>query len=251
MSKILILSHLGLGDNIFCIAIINYFLKQQLIVHYICKSRNESNFKLFFEKNSNLSLISVKNDKEAHKYISKNKKLYDKILKSGFHIKGSNINSFPFFQYDDIDLSRNILKTDFSIPDTEESYNLFENVKNIPYIVVNNQSSLGSIFNIDKELNKYKINPDDILVINTQTNYYNKEHKYYGLAQPFVFQKLIHYKKTLIHAERILISDSSMFCLAVQLELKNTSENKVYMKYRDLDFNTLLNFYDNKFTIGN
>lgn len=252
MRKVLILSHLGLGDNIFCIAMINYLLKEQFIVHYICKSHNISNFELFFEENKNLSLITVNDDKEARKYVLQYGKMYDSILRSGCHKgKSSNTKTFPFFQYDDSNLSRNILKTDFTIPNTELSDNLFEFVKDISYVVVNNQSSIGNIFNIDKELSKYQIDPEVTLVINTQTNYYDKEHKFHSIAQPFVFQKLIHYKKTIINAEKLLLSDSSMFCLAIQLDLKNKSENIVYLKYKKLDFNTLLKFYNNKFIIGN
>ena len=190
--KILLLSHLGLGDNIFCISMILYYLKQNYIVHYICRKNNVSNFELFFENNLNLSIISVKDNNEAYIYINKNKNLYVDILKSGIHCSnGTNLNSFPFFQYDDIKLSRNILKEYFTIPDTSKSNNLYELIKNYSYIVVNNQSSCGTLFNIELEFKKYNINPENFLIINTQTNYYKEDHIYFPIAQYFVFQNLI------------------------------------------------------------
>ena len=250
MDRILILSHLGLGDNIFCIAMINFALEHSK-VDYICRTHNITNFQQFFDKNPNLSLISVKHHSETPDYINKNKHLYKRILISGCHSgKGTNIKAFPFFQYDDINISRDILKTHFSIPDTHKSEELFESVKSLSYIIVNNKSSSGSIFNVDTELSKYKIDPNNTLIINTQTNYYKKGHKYYSIAETFVFQKLIDYKKTLIHAQKILISDSSMFCLAIQLKL-NSRENKVYVRDKSFDWNSLLNFYDKKFSLGN
>ena len=107
--KILILSHLGLGDNIFCISMINYYLKNNFIVHYVCKKHNLINFQLFFEKNQNLKFIDVNNDKEAHLFIQENQKKYKRILKSVLHTINSKLYNFPFFQYDDIGLERNIL----------------------------------------------------------------------------------------------------------------------------------------------
>jgi len=251
MNKILILSHLGLGDNIFCIPMIIYYLNLNYIVHYICAANNMANFKLFFEKSLQLSIISVKDANEARIYIDINKNSYNEILKSGVFksLNPSNLKSFPFFQYDDIHLSRNILKQYFVVPDTQKSEELFEYVKNYSYVVINNQSSTGGVFNIETELNKYNIDPNNTLIINTQTNYYTKENKYYSIAQHFVFKNLIDYKKTLVNAKKILLSDSSMFCLAIQLEL-NSRENKVYVRGGDTDWKTLLNFYDNKFTLG-
>ena len=228
-----------------------YYLKHNYTVHYICKKHNLINFELFFEKNLNLSIISVKDDNEAYIYIDTYKNLYTNILKSGVHCSnGTNLNSFPFFQYDDIQLSRNILKQYFNIPDTSKSNDLYELIKNYSYIVVNNQSSGGTLFNIDLEFKKHNINPEKFLIINTHENYYKEDHIYFPITQHFVFQKLIDYKKILIHASNIFITDSSMFCLTIQLELKY-KQHKLYIRDNNSEWNNVLQFYDNKFIILN
>lgn len=258
MNRVFILSHLGLGDNIFCISMINCLL-QNYKVDYICKKRNLDNFQSCLTNQTNLTLIPIQYDIDAYKYIIKNKDLYKTILISGSHRKNllsknnnteTNLESFPFFQYDDISLPREILKQCFTVPETPKSEELFESVKHLPYIVVTNDSSIGFVFDIDSELTKYSIDPNNTLIINTQCNYYKKEHKFHSIAEPFVFQKLIDYKKTLINAEKILISDSSMFCLAIQLNLKSR-DNNVYVRSKSNDWNTLLNFYDKKFVVAN
>jgi hypothetical protein len=53
-----------------------------------------------------------------------------------------------------------------------------------------------------------------------------------------------------MNAEKILISDSSMFCLAIQLNLKSR-DNNVYVRSKSNDWNALLNFYDKKFVVAN
>lgn len=248
--KILILSHLGLGDNIFCIPMINYYLKNSFKVHYICKKHNLINFQLFFDKNQNLKFINVNNDKEAILFIQENEKNYIKILRSGVHTINSKKYNFPFFQYDDIGLERNILKNYFTIPETLNSKKLYILVKNMKYIIVNNQTSHGEIFNINLELSKYKIDIDNFLIINTQKNFYNNDHKYFSLAQNFVFQKLVDYSILLKYAEKIFISDSSMFCLAIQLNLINKNHH-VYLRNKKIKWYNLLGFYGNKFIISN
>ena len=248
--KILILSHLGLGDNIFCISMINYYLKNNFIVHYICKKHNLINFQLFFDKNKNLKIIDVKNDKEAHLFIKNNEKNYKNILKSGVHSKNSKLYNFPFFQYDDIGLERNILKNYFTIPETLNSKKLYILVKNMKYIIINNQTSHGEKFNINTELSKYKIDINKFLIINTQKNFYNNDHKYFSLAQNFVFQKLIDYSLLLKYAEKIFITDSSMFCMATQLNLINKNHH-LYLRNKKMKWDNLVSFYGNKFIISN
>ena len=259
MKKILIFSHLGLGDNIFCISMILYYLKKNYEVHYFCRKHNIHNFTIFFKHNENkknLLLIPIKSGKSALSYIKEYKKLYNHIFRSGYSNNSildhprKNINNFPFFQYDDINLSRNILKEYFRIPVTKTSCKLYDKVKNINYIIVNNQTSDGELFNINSILSRYNIDIDKYLIINTQKNFYNKKHEYFSLAQHFVSRHLIDYSLILKYASKIIISDSSMFCLAIQLDLIN-KEHYVYVRNKNNRWDDLLKFYDNKFIISN
>ena len=142
------------------------------------------------------------------------------------------------------------VKNYFTIPETLNSKKLYILVKNMKYIIVNNQTSHGEKFNINTELSKYKIDINKFLIINTQKNFYNNDHKYFSLAQNFVFQKLIDYSLLLKYAEKIFITDSSMFCLAIQLNLIN-KDHYVYLRNKKMKWENLLSFYKNTFIISN
>lgn len=253
INKIIVISNLGLGDNIFSISLIRFFLENYQ-VDFMCKKNNIENFILFFDKITNLTFIPVENKSDVDSYMNSNHHLYNRIFKSGCMMNVcSNLSIFPFFLYDDINLPRSILNEYFSIPDTKKNNDLFELIKNYSYVVINNDTSdYKNIFNIDTELKKLNINPNDTIIINTQINYYKKEHKYFNIAEQFVFQKLVDYKKTMSNAFKILISDSSLFCMTIQLNLKS-SENKLYNRPNNkfINWQELLNYYGNKFIIGN
>jgi len=56
MNTIIILSHLGLGHNIFNILLANYLSKSNK-VEFVCKKNNAKNMEYFFRDNNNISLF--------------------------------------------------------------------------------------------------------------------------------------------------------------------------------------------------
>ena len=248
MNKILIVTHLGLGDSIFCISLINYFLKQNMEIEFICKKNNVDNLKYIFQNKKKITFLEVVDKNEALKICNlKNK--YNTIYKSGIYsdkkIKSKN---FPFFIYDDINISRDILKNNFDIISTNKSIDLYSLIKDKKYIIVCNDTSKGDLFNINQELNKLNLNLDKYLIINTQKNYYTKEHPKFEIAEKFVFQKIIDYKDVLINSSKILITDSSLFCFCIQLKLKNKN-NQLYIRNKFQEWTEAIHFFDNYFKI--
>ena len=246
--KILVVTHLGLGDSLFCISLINYFLKQNMDIEFICKKNNVDNLKYIFQNIKNITFLEVVDKNEALK-ICNLKDNYIKIYKSGVYsdkkIKSKN---FPFFIYDDINISRYVLKNNFDVITTNKSIHLYSLVKDKKYIIICNNTSMGDLFNINEELNKLNLNLDEYLIINTQKNYYNKEHRYFQLSENFVFQKILDYKDLLINASKILITDSSLFCFCIQLKLKNKN-HQLYIRNKFNEWTETINFFDNYFKI--
>lgn len=254
MQNIIILSHLGLGDNIFNISLINYLLKDNNKVELICKNHNFINMNYIFENYNNFSIINVINDNEAIKICNnENNKL---ILRSGIFKENNNTNleTFPFFIYDDINISRNILKEYFYIRNSEKNNYLYSLINNKEFVFICNTNSNGIEFNILNECNKYNINIDEKIVISTTENIYDISHKFYKICEEFIYYKnnllIIDYKDILINSKLILITDSSLFCFAIQLPLKYNN-HIVYIRNSSNNFNwnDLNNFYNKKFIL--
>ena len=139
MNTIIILSHLGLGDNIFNIPLANY-LSQNNLVELVCKKQNARNMEYFLKYNKNISLLIVDQDSDISPNFGCSMEKYNQIthnktvLLSGCHISNSNINSFPFFMYDDIKMDLSIFKNNFNPINTDKSNYLYDLVKNYQYI---------------------------------------------------------------------------------------------------------------------
>ena len=123
MKEILLLSNLGLGDNIFNISAINY-LSEKYKVSVIVKKHNYEIFKNFFT-DKNIDFFIVEGDDEVNKLFG-NKLLTNynnkKILRAACHKINSNLSTFPFCFYDDINIPREILKTHFKVRNTDKQY---------------------------------------------------------------------------------------------------------------------------------
>lgn len=251
MNTIIVLSHLGLGDNILNIPLVNY-LSQNNKVELVCKKHNAKNMEYFFRNNKNVSLYIVNNDSEiSPKYNSiTNGKI---VYASGSHTQNSDILSFPFFMYNDVGININIMK-DCIYENTEKSNYLYNIINNHNYIFLCNNSSDGEVFNINNFLNENCINSNDTIIICSNKNYYDHNHKFYDIAQYFVYDinklLILDYKQTIENALINVLTDSSLFCFAIQLQIKSNN-NFLYTRpeYRHLNWNKLVNFFNKKFFI--
>lgn len=251
---VILLSHLGLGDNILNIPIVYYLLETYNNVYFVCFKHNLNNLKYIFNFDDKVKFLSF-NSSEEIKNTFKNKSqkyLNGKlILRSGLHNINSNIASFPFFMYDDLNIDRNIMKTHFKVRNTNKSLELLELIKNNKYIFVSNETSRGELFNIDKLLTQYNIDKKEILIICSNANIYNSNDKFYNIANKFVYKsndiELIDYKLVLENANFIILSDSSLFTFASFLNLNKG--NKLVTRTDSVEWNNFLSFIENKFTL--
>lgn len=238
-----LLSHLGLGDNIMCIGMVNYLTQYYDKVHVVCKSKYYNNM-LMLHKNDKINYLRVNNDENISPRFGFNKQSFDKVTSKwdvflcGLHIfDGIYHNNFPLGFYDDLEIDRNIFWTHFSINKLPESLELYKKVENIKYIVVHNISSTGKVFNSKQVIEKYGDN--SLLIINFNENEYKVGHKYYEIAQEFINKPLAYYKEVIENAEYIFLTDSSFFCLAIQLDIK--TDNCYYISRDNVCYDHLYN----------
>lgn len=255
-SKAFILTHIGLGDNITSIGAVRYLSTKYDEVYVVCKNNNIKNIKQIYSDDINIKIIGVDNDKNISPNLGCNYNYFKKITEGmelylcGCHLftkKPQLYNELPFNFYKDLDLSNNIFWDYFYIHKPIESKILYKNIKNYKYIFIHNNSSTGDVFTIDNALklirNNTNININDYLIINPCKNVYDKKHKFYELANKFIFKDICSYIDTIINSEIIILTDSSFFCLSIQLPI--ISNYCYYISRNNINYDYLYNEKNN------
>ena len=206
--KSCILTHLGLGDHIIATGAIRYFSTCYDELHVICKKKYHLNLELFFSDDDSIKLVPVEDDLEAHRLI---RTLDMPILTCGIHCGRTNFDKIPDCFYEDLNLDVYIFWKYFHLPTTNKATVLFEKVKDIPYVFIHNTASNGKMFDVKRD--EFMINPND--------NMYAQGDSYYELAESFLGHHLLHYKLLIENAKMIIMTDSSFFTMALQLDTKS------------------------------
>ncbi len=234
-----VLTHLGLGDNITAIGAVRYLSTCYDKVLVVCKEKYKKNMELFYDDDETIEIYPVINDKyispkygypyEKFKEITKNMDLY----LAGGHCITKKSNAYidlPFNFYRDMNINEKFFWTYFHVNIPSESKSLFNKLKGSNYIFIHNTSSTGNAFSIVDIENKLKFNKQEILVIDPNNNIYNKTDPFFELANEFLYHPLAFYIDVIINATKIIMTDSSFFCLSLNLPIKT---NELYLKSRD------------------
>ena len=233
-----VLTHLGLGDNITSIGAVRYLSTCYDKVIMVCKERNKKNMELFYADDESIVIHPVIDDRnisprmgfsmDAFKQITLGMDLY----LAGGHCFGrpNSYDDIPYNFYRDMKINEEYFWSYFHINTPKESHSLFEKIKNHNYIFIHNTSSNGQAFTIEEVEKKLDINRKDSLIINPCKNVYTPDDDFYELAQEFLNHPLAFYGTIIIHASKVIMTDSSFLCMALNLPIKT---NECYLKSRD------------------
>lgn len=244
MDKALLVSHNGLGDNLFMIGALRFLLNFYSEIEFLCKNKYFKNVEKFFSDepkiictgfNDNCEFEEVKRKirqeignkdiltcglhNNVFKPLISNEKFknfspepekytidYDQIKTPGFYdfIKGF---------YTDIKLNLNHFFEHYELPETEKSKKLYESVKDYYLIFIQSTSSDGKKLNLKNIMEKH-LNDDKSLLICNDENLYDKEHKNYEIANKFVYINnkdltVLDYKDVIEKSDEIYIIDSA------------------------------------------
>lgn len=233
-NKAFLLTHLGLGDHIFCIPIVRYLREFYQTVFVVCKYINHKNLILYFSDDPGIKFIPVPNDhyispkfgKTGFDNFSKLTKNLDVFMTGPAHtyFQCKDLH-FPIYFYDQLNIDRKIFWTHFKIPVLPESKNLYELLLGYKYIVIHNNSSGGKIFS--SNIIKKFYNPDEFIYINFNENEYDESHKFYEIANNFIGKPLLYYYDTIINSSAVYMTDSSFFCFSSHLPIKTSDCNLI------------------------
>jgi len=253
-----LVSHNGMGDNLYMIGALNYIKLFYKNVYFLCKSKYYKNVKLFFDPSTNIICLPFdeKNEmNEIKKIITSDKYVNDnidifvsgnhkgylknkitnkdflncKIIDKKYTIDWDTINSnnYSFIEglYKDINLNLTYYYEYFYLPSTDESKKLYESVNKYYLIFIQYKSSTGETLNISNLIKKY-INDDNSILLCNDMNLYPETHKKHPLAQHFVYNKIINYLDTIKNCDEIYLIDSCFIGIVLPLLKTNKLKTK-------------------------
>jgi hypothetical protein len=128
-------------------------------------------------------------------------------------------NDIPFNFYEDLDVDPALFFTHSRIIPAPESLELYNTIKHLPYIFISTNTSSGHVFDVEFIEKKFNIMRDSTLIISSDANVYPPDHAYYAHANRFVMLPFTHYVDTIIHASKVILTDSSICCMSFQLPI--------------------------------
>ena len=239
-TKAFVLTHLGLGDNITSIGAVRYLSTCYDKVLVVCKEHNKKNMELFYSDDETIQIYPVVNDEyisprfgfsyEKFKEMTKNMDLY----MAGSHCLTKNPEPYtdlPFNFYRDMGINDKYFREYFHINIPQESKSLFNKLNEVGnYTFIHNYASTGEVFKIEKMEKQLGFNKNHTLVVNPCINMYNKNDPFYILAQSLINHPLPFYIDIIINANKVIMVDSSFFCMAINLPLIS---KEIYLKSRE------------------
>lgn len=238
LQQAFVIGNAGLGDIITYIGMVNYLSCYYKKVFVACMISNYNQVKLFFN-NKNIIVYPINKNKYENMYnfhdMMVASKMYDiyafghygalsvdvvkytKVMKNG--IERIILYDYPQSYYDDAGIDISVMRDYFKVSYPEEIKKIYDDffVKNISYIVVHQTGS--SV--VQNFIEYYNIDINKKLVIDVEKNLYEKEHKFYNIAENFVmFPSVIYYAKLIENASEIYVIDSCIHALALVVDLK-------------------------------
>lgn len=255
-----VLTHMGLGDNICLIPAIRYLSTCYDKVIFVCTYKNKENLELIYSDDENIIMYPVFDytcispawgfDMEKFKEITKDTDLYI----SGFNMfdkKPNPFNDLPFNFYDDLNIDRNHFWNYYHIAALSKDKDLISKLENtacsdghpsgvLDYIFIHNISSNGKMFSIEEAEKIFNFDKQKILVVNPCENVYNKDDKFFHIAEQLINYPLFFYQTVIKNASKIIMTDSSFFCLTINIKTVSKKINvkpriREYYKFENLN----------------
>lgn len=269
-----LLSHNGLGDNLFMIGAVRFLLQYYENIYFLCYDIYYDNVKLFYKNNKNIVIISIKSNKEfssCQEII--NQSVYEKndVLISGCHkryLKSKITNTkllqripekkrytidydtlttsnYSFIEnfYIDIHLDLNIFFEYFELPLTIESQSYYNSLSNYDDIIFIHSKASNNKLNFSTLYNKNVMKTSTIMVCADHNVYEStrklnkKQEEKFNICNNIVNIPLIYYLNIIKNCNEIYIIDSCF--TGIILPLLKTNKLKA-TKIRIINRNKLI-----------
>jgi hypothetical protein len=232
-NKVIISTHTGLGDIINHIGALSYLssIYDEVV---LCLTTNQTKkVSDFFSHLPNVKFHEYSFDSTTHNIYYLVEKVGEELkqFESTHDIRtagyfnaiqskpASETDLVPFNFYDDLDIDPTYFYKYAHINKVPGSETLYSIVAHIPYILISPDTFSGETFSVEFVEKHFNISRDTILILCTNKNIYPEGHKYYLYANNFVMKPFLDYVDTIIHASKVIVSDSSMLCLSIHIPI--------------------------------
>ena len=210
--RCLVLGHQGMGDHLFINGAVRYLTTYYDEVCVVVKQKYLENLKMLYGSESSVTFYPIQQDSDisprfggSHDVFVALAQQYDCVYMLGYH-GTSGVTDFPLCFYDDMKMDRRIMM----------DWSFFPTLRPVgglpPYVFYHNRAS-DSVAPIPVDL-------EEKLVLNPAENMYPEGHKWHAKAQEWVGLPFFEYTDLMKKADKVLVVDSSFFCMALLLKLK-------------------------------
>lgn len=220
LKKAFLIPHYGLGDIFTAVGMVRYLATQYDEVQILVMKSTQANARLLFSDDPSVTFLITDDTSTEIQHVE---------IPDGYDILPLGVNKcspyacvdIPFCFYNDVSIPHSVFWDYFYIPTHPESLDLLRKVNELkqPYMFVHNGASDGDTFTIEDVERELSMSRNDILVINPNTNMYAEDHPWYSVVQQFIGYRVPHYKHLLQNASVVVLTDSSFFCMAVNLDV--------------------------------
>lgn len=238
----------GLGDTLTYVGMVNYITTKYNYVIVACMAVYYDQIKYFF-RNNKIKLYPINADDNTtmaqFDLMMRSSPIYDiyafghygsKIIDYNQYTKmrmdGTIVNiiyEYPISYYHDVDIPIKYMTEYYIVCYPNSILSIYSELfdKYPKYSIVHQQSSTKS-FDI---IAHNRININDELVIDVNTNLYEPGHKYYDIAQKFInLKSVIFYSKLVENASALYVLDSCIHAIALIVNIDKAHTKICYQR---------------------
>lgn len=257
-NKVYLVLHQGLGDILTCTGMIRFLACVHDEVKIVVQEKYSQNAQDFFRDDPTITfhLVRTLNDIWTDIYLNNDIPEADgySILRVGVSKTNPyDLVDIPFCFYDDLGIPFSAFWDFFYVPSSPQGEQLWSKTEGHPYMFVHNGASgSDAVFTLEDVERELGISRNDIRIINPNANMYEPSHPWYSYAQQFVGHPFLWYKQLIERCSKCVFSDSSFFCLAVNLNIRTKDcfywarERKSYGYFYEPPYAFDAQFHDSK-----
>jgi hypothetical protein len=240
-TKAFILNHMSHGDMLTMNGMVRYYSTLYDEVTVACRKDFIESMSLVYADDPTIKLMSFNSWEAASPRFGLSMNTfneitagYDKII-TGYNrtpfygsftdpYSPNDLLKLPFCFYHDVGINKTIMWDYFHYAKCNQAIDLFNTVNEInerKYIVIHeNCSGYNGIIKPETIESYLNINRDDYIFINISRNIYPIGHKYYDISNKCINKPIIYYAELLKKSYANILSNSVLFCLAIQLDIE-------------------------------
>lgn len=261
-------SHMGLGDVLLNVGIINLLLNFYETVHYFCKREYVCNISTMFANKPAVRLVPVdefenkcilsqitsfnfnttdcilagmmKQIHPALKTRIKNEQFNEYVRRFGTTAVQNTLYKHIGYIHSDAGVNWNVCLKYYDVHVPEESMLYYQKIQQYTIMFMHEIASTASTVDFSKIINAFMNLPNHVIIC-ANRNVYPAAHPMHAVVQPFVNLPFMFYYDTLRNATDIHVVDSCFSCIPFILRYMNAISPKTFMIYaRDKPYDAII-----------